>query len=229
MFSCDVMMDHEDANSVPGVSRAASPDNGRYVVVARRYRPQSFEELVGQEYVRKALANAIETNRVGHAYLFAGPRGTGKTTTARIFAKALNCSSGPTMKPCNQCDICVDISSGADVDVIEIDGASNNSVEDIRELRDNCTVRPARCRFKIYIIDEVHMFSKSAFNALLKTLEEPPEHVKFMFCTTDPDKLPITVLSRCQRFDLSTVEESKIFDRRKHDITVLPEILVGVL
>jgi len=215
MFSCDVMMDHEDANSLPGVSHAASPENDRYVVVARRYRPQSFEELVGQEYVRKALANAIETNRVGHAYLFAGPRGTGKTTTARIFAKALNCSSGPTMTPCNQCNICVDISSDADVDVIEIDGASNNSVDDIRELRDNCTVRPARCRFKIYIIDEVHMLSKSAFNALLKTLEEPPEHVKFMFCTTDPDKLPITVLSRCQRFDLSTVEESKIFDRLK--------------
>ena len=147
--------------------------------------------------------------------MFAGPRGTGKTTTARIFAKALNCSSGPTMTPCNQCNICVDISSDADVDVIEIDGASNNSVDDIRELRDNCTVRPARCRFKIYIIDEVHMLSKSAFNALLKTLEEPPEHVKFMFCTTDPDKLPITVLSRCQRFDLSTVEESKIFDRLK--------------
>ena len=209
------MMDHEDANSVPGVSHVASPENDRYVVVARRYRPQSFEELVGQEYVRKALANAIETNRVGHAYLFAGPRGTGKTTTARIFAKALNCSSGPTMTPCNQCNICVDISSDADVDVIEIDGASNNSVDDIRELRDNCTVRPARCRFKIYIIDEVHMLSKSAFNALLKTLEEPPEHVKFMFCTTDPDKLPITVLSRCQRFDLSTVEESKIFDRLK--------------
>ena len=209
------MMDHEDANSVRGVSHVASPENDRYVVVARRYRPQSFEELVGQEYVRKALANAIETNRVGHAYLFAGPRGTGKTTTARIFAKALNCSSGPTMTPCNQCNICVDISSDADVDVIEIDGASNNSVDDIRELRDNCTVRPARCRFKIYIIDEVHMLSKSAFNALLKTLEEPPEHVKFMFCTTDPDKLPITVLSRCQRFDLSTVEESKIFDRLK--------------
>lgn len=208
------MMDHDDSKSA-SESLSTSPANDRYVVVARRYRPQTFDELVGQEHVRKALANAIETNRVGHAYLFAGPRGTGKTTTARIFAKALNCSVGPTIAPCNQCNICVDISDDADVDVIEIDGASNNGVDEVRALRENCTIRPARCRFKIYIIDEVHMLSKQAFNALLKTLEEPPEHVKFMFCTTDPDKLPITVLSRCQRFDLSPVEETKIFDRLK--------------
>ena len=214
MFDCDVMMDHDDSKSA-SESLNTSPANDRYVVVARRYRPQTFEELVGQEHVRKALANAIETNRVGHAYLFAGPRGTGKTTTARIFAKALNCSVGPTIVPCNQCDICIDISQDADVDVIEIDGASNNGVDEVRALRENCTIRPARCRFKIYIIDEVHMLSKPAFNALLKTLEEPPKHVKFMFCTTDPDRLPITVLSRCQRFDLSPVEESKIFDRLK--------------
>ncbi|MBA61167.1 MAG: hypothetical protein CMJ76_02265 [Planctomycetaceae bacterium] len=214
MIDCDVMMDHDDSSShSESPSRAVA--NDRYVVVARRYRPQTFDELVGQQHVRKALANAIETNRVGHAYLFAGPRGTGKTTTARIFAKALNCATGPAISPCNQCDICVDISEGADVDVIEIDGASNNSVEEVRTLRENCTIRPARCRFKIYIIDEVHMLSKAAFNALLKTLEEPPQHVKFMFCTTDPDKLPITVLSRCQRFDLSPVDESKIFDRLK--------------
>ncbi len=217
MFDSDAIMDHDESSSEPrGANHASSEANDRYVVVARRYRPQSFEELVGQEHVRKALANAIETNRVGHAYLFAGPRGTGKTTTARIFAKALNCVSGPTMTPCNQCDICRDISDDADVDVIEIDGASNNGVNEIRALRENCIVRPARCRYKIYIIDEVHMLSGAAFNALLKTLEEPPEHVKFMLCTTDPDKLPITVLSRCQRFDLSAVEEGKIFDRLKY-------------
>ncbi len=206
-------MDHDDSSQEQ--LGGTPPQDDRYVVVARRYRPQSFEELVGQEHVRKALANAINTNRVGHAYLFTGPRGTGKTTTARIFAKALNCVNGPTMTPCKQCDICQEISEGNDVDVIEIDGASNNGVDDVRSIRENCTVRPSRSRFKVYIVDEVHMLSKPAFNALLKTLEEPPEHVKFMFCTTDPDKLPITVLSRCQRFDLSPVEDEKIFNRLK--------------
>ena len=206
-------MDHDDSSQEQLGGTPLQDD--RYVVVARRYRPQSFEELVGQEHVRKALANAINTNRVGHAYLFTGPRGTGKTTTARIFAKALNCVNGPTMTPCKQCDICQQISEGNDVDVIEIDGASNNGVDDVRSIRENCTVRPSRSRFKVYIVDEVHMLTKPAFNALLKTLEEPPEHVKFMFCTTDPDKLPITVLSRCQRFDLSPVEDEKIFNRLK--------------
>lgn len=206
-------MDQDDSSQEPLVATTSADD--RYVVVARRYRPQSFDELVGQQHVRKALANAIESNRVGHAYLFAGPRGTGKTTTARIFAKALNCQSGPTIEPCKQCDICQAIAEGLDVDVIEIDGASNNSVENVRSLRENCTVRPSRSRFKVYIIDEVHMLSRAAFNALLKTLEEPPEHVKFMFCTTDPDKLPITILSRCQRFDLSPVDDEKIVERLK--------------
>lgn len=184
-----------------------------YVVVARRYRPQSFDELIGQSHVRKALGNAIETGRVGHAYLFAGPRGVGKTTTARIFAKALNCTSGPTIQPCQTCDVCRMISSGEDMDVIEIDGASNNGIDEIRTLRKNVSVMASRCRYKVYIIDEVHMLSRQAFNGLLKTLEEPPEHVKFMFCTTDPDKIPITVLSRCQRFDLLPVSHEKIQDR----------------
>jgi len=184
-----------------------------YVVVARRYRPQSFEELIGQSHVQQALENAIETGRVGHAYLFAGPRGVGKTTTARIFAKALNCTSGPTIHPCQTCDVCRMISSGEDMDVIEIDGASNNGIDEIRTLRKNVSVMASRCRYKIYIIDEVHMLSRQAFNGLLKTLEEPPEHVKFMFCTTDPDKIPITVLSRCQRFDLLPVNHDKIQDR----------------
>jgi DNA polymerase-3 subunit gamma/tau len=190
-------------------------DTGKdgYVVVARRYRPQSFDELIGQSHVRKALGNAIETGRVGHAYLFAGPRGVGKTTTARIFAKALNCTAGPTIQPCQTCDVCRMISSGEDMDVIEIDGASNNGIDEIRTLRKNVSVMASRCRYKVYIIDEVHMLSRQAFNGLLKTLEEPPEHVKFMFCTTDPDKIPITVLSRCQRFDLLPVSHEKIQDR----------------
>jgi DNA polymerase-3 subunit gamma/tau len=188
-------------------------DKDGYVVVARRYRPQSFDELIGQSHVQTALGNAIETGRVGHAYLFAGPRGVGKTTTARIFAKALNCTTGPTIQPCQTCDICRMISSGEDMDVIEIDGASNNGIDEIRTLRKNVSVMASRCRYKIYIIDEVHMLSRQAFNGLLKTLEEPPEHVKFMFCTTDPDKIPITVLSRCQRFELLPVNHDKIQGR----------------
>ncbi len=193
-----------------------SPKPAEYVVVARRYRPQSFEELVGQPQVAQAMRNAIATNRVGHAYLFTGARGVGKTSTARIFAKALNCQKGPTATPCNECDICRSIASGEDVDVLEIDGASNRGIDEIRQLRSNVNVRPSRARFKIYIIDEVHMLTNQAFNALLKTLEEPPEHVKFIFCTTDPEKIPITVLSRCQRFDFSPVRTDAIMERLRH-------------
>ncbi len=187
-----------------------------YLVVARRYRPQSFQELVGQQRVAQALGNAIERGRVGHAYLFTGARGVGKTSSARIFAKALNCEQGPTATPCNQCDICQSVTAGEDVDVLEIDGASNRGIEEIRQLRANINVRPSRARFKIYIIDEVHMFTKEAFNALLKTLEEPPEHAKFIFCTTDPEKIPITVLSRCQRFDFGGILPEDIVGRLRH-------------
>lgn len=184
-----------------------------YVVVARRYRPKTFGELVGQQQVAQALSNAITTSRVGHAYLFTGARGVGKTSTARILAKCLNCVSGPTPTPCGQCDACASIASGDDVDVLEIDGASNRGIDEIRQLRSNVNVRPSRSRFKIYIIDEVHMLTVQAFNALLKTLEEPPEHVKFIFCTTDADKIPITVLSRCQRFDFAPVPTDSIIER----------------
>ncbi|QDU75392.1 DNA polymerase III subunit tau [Bremerella volcania] len=191
----------------------SSPD---YLVVARRYRPQSFGELVGQQRVATALGNAISRNRVGHAYLFTGARGVGKTSSARIFAKALNCVKGPTATPCNQCEICESVTAGEDVDVLEIDGASNRGIEEIRQLRANINVRPSRARFKIYIIDEVHMFTKEAFNALLKTLEEPPDHAKFIFCTTDPERIPITVLSRCQRFDFGGILPEDIVGRLRH-------------
>lgn len=184
-----------------------------YQVVARRYRPQAFGELIGQEHVAKALTQAINSNRVGHAYLFTGARGVGKTSAARVLAKALNCVHGPTPTPCNECDVCLGVISGDDVDNIEIDAASNTGVDNIRDLRQNASVRASRCRYKIYIIDEVHMLSKSAFNALLKTLEEPPEHVKFIFATTEPDKIPITILSRCQRFDFAGIESSAIAQR----------------
>ncbi|MBW8884132.1 MAG: DNA polymerase III subunit gamma/tau, partial [Planctomycetia bacterium] len=198
------------------VSDGLSVATREYVVVARRYRPQDFSQLIGQDQVSQALANAINTNRVGHAYLFTGARGVGKTSTARIFAKALNCVNGPTTTPCGVCDICAGIASGGDVDVIEIDGASNRGIDEIRQLRSNVNVRPSRARFKIYIIDEVHMLTTPAFNALLKTLEEPPEHVKFIFCTTEADKIPITVLSRCQRFDFAPIEMRSIVERLQH-------------
>jgi DNA polymerase-3 subunit gamma/tau len=190
-----------------------TPDTGQYIVVARRYRPQSFGELVGQRQVSQALANAITTNRVGHAYLFTGARGVGKTSTARILAKCLNCASGPTPTPCGQCESCIAIATGEDVDVLEIDGASNRGIDEIRQLRANVNIRPSRSRYKIYIIDEVHMLTTPAFNALLKTLEEPPEHVKFIFCTTDAEKIPITVLSRCQRFDFAGIPTDAIVGR----------------
>ena len=184
-----------------------------YQVVARRYRPQRFADLVGQEHVARGLSGAIESGRIGHAYLFTGARGTGKTSAARIFAKALDCDRGPAGEPCNECDACRAIAAGQDVDVVEIDAASNRGIDEIRQLRQNVAVRPARGRFKIYIIDEVHMLTREAFNALLKTLEEPPAHVKFVLCTTEPEKLPITILSRCQRFDFTTVETAAIARR----------------
>jgi DNA polymerase-3 subunit gamma/tau len=192
---------------------------GQYTVVARRYRPQAFGDLIGQGHVVQALSNAINSSRVGHAYLFTGARGVGKTSSARIFAKCLNCETGPTTTPCNECDICSTVSVGEDVDVLEIDGASNRGIDEIRQLRSNANVRPSRSRYKIYIIDEVHMLTQAAFNALLKTLEEPPEHVKFIFCTTDPQKIPITVLSRCQRFDFSPVKSDEITNSLKQIAT----------
>lgn len=211
-------MARPDAPSADGAIASPSLDPaGGYTVVARRYRPQRFEEVVGQDHVVQALRNAITMNRVTHAYLFSGTRGVGKTSIARIFAKCLNCVHGPTVDPCGVCDICQSIAVGQDVDVIEIDGASNNGVEAVRELRQNAGLRPSRARFKIYYIDEVHMLSTGAFNALLKTLEEPPEHVKFFFATTEPNKIPITVLSRCQRYDFAGISPEQI-------VTTLSEI-----
>ena len=198
--------------SDPAQERNVASGSASYQVVARRYRPQTLDDLVGQEHVVSALRNAIRLNRITHAYLFTGTRGVGKTSMARIFAKCLNCEKGPTDKPCNQCDICQAISVGQDVDVIEIDGASNTGVDSVRELRANVGLRPSRARFKIYYIDEVHMLSTGAFNALLKTLEEPPEHVKFFFATTESHKIPITVLSRCQRFDFAGITPEKIVE-----------------
>ncbi len=176
-----------------------------YLVIARKYRPQRFEDVVGQEHVTQTLANAIKMGRIAHAYLFCGPRGTGKTTIARIFAKCLNCANGPRVDFDDNDPRCKEIAEGNSLDVIEIDGASNNGVEQVRQLREAVRYAPAVSRFKIYIIDEVHMLTQGAFNALLKTLEEPPPHAKFMFATTDPEKIPPTVLSRCQRFDLRRI------------------------
>ena len=186
-----------------------------YKVLARKWRPQHFDDVVGQDHVIKTLKNAIESNRVAHAYLFVGPRGTGKTTTARILAKALNCSDGPKVDFDPNEEICVEISEGRAIDVIEIDGASNNGVDQVRDLRENARYLPTTSAFKIYIIDEVHMLSTAAFNALLKTLEEPPEHVKFIFATTDVHKVLPTILSRCQRFDLRRISIQDIVMRLK--------------
>jgi DNA polymerase-3 subunit gamma/tau len=181
-----------------------------YEVFARKYRPQTFDDLVGQAHVSRTLKNAVAQNRLAHAYLFVGPRGIGKTSTARILAKSLNCVKGPTVTPCGKCDNCLEIAAGNSLDVIEIDGASNNSVDDVRQLRENVRYAPAKGRYKIYLIDEVHMLSPAAFNALLKTLEEPPEHVKFIFATTEPQKVLATILSRCQRFDLHRIPANLI-------------------
>ncbi|MCP4605770.1 MAG: DNA polymerase III subunit gamma/tau [Proteobacteria bacterium] len=184
-----------------------------YLVLARKWRPQKFNEVVGQTHVTNTLANAIEMNRVAHAFVFSGVRGVGKTSLARILAKSLNCVNGPTTNPCGECDSCRSIAASTAVDVIEIDGASNNSVDDIRELRETVPYRPAVGRFKIYVIDEVHMLSVSAFNALLKTLEEPPPHVKFIFATTEAHKIPVTILSRCQRYDFRRIPTLAIVER----------------
>jgi len=198
-----------------------------YEVFARKYRPQTFDDLVGQTHVSRTLKNAVAQNRLAHAYLFVGPRGVGKTSTARILAKSLNCINGPTITPCGVCDNCREIAGGNSLDVIEIDGASNNSVEDVRQLRENVRYAPAKGRYKIYLIDEVHMLSSAAFNALLKTLEEPPEHVKFIFATTEPQKVLATILSRCQRFDLHRIPANLIaqhlqFIAKKEKITLQP-------
>src|SRR5438270_814036 len=181
-----------------------------YQVLARKYRPQRFSDVVGQEHVTQTLANAIRQRRVAHAYLFCGPRGTGKTTIARIFAKCLNCAGGPKVDFDDDDPRCREIAEGRSLDVIEIDGASNRGIEEIRALRDTVKYAPAASPFKIYIIDEVHMLTKEAFNALLKTLEEPPAHVKFMFATTEPEKVLPTILSRCQRFDLRRIPSTLI-------------------
>jgi DNA polymerase-3 subunit gamma/tau len=186
-----------------------------YLVLARKYRPQTFEEVVAQEHVTQTLANAVRSGRVAHAILFSGPRGTAKTTIARILAKAMNCETGPTPVPCNQCRSCLEITAGHSPDVFEIDGASNNSVDQVRELRDNVKYMPSRSPYKIYIIDEVHMLSVAAFNALLKTLEEPPAHILFFFATTEPHKIPITILSRCQKYDLRRIATESIFNHLK--------------
>lgn len=190
-------------------------EGSHYTVLARRFRPQAFDDVVGQAHVAQSLRNAIRSERVAHAYLFSGARGVGKTSTARILAKALNCPNVDDGVPCNNCEICDGISAGNDVDVLEIDGASNRGIDDIRSLRANVNVRSMRTKFKLYIIDEVHMLTREAFNALLKTLEEPPPNVKFVFCTTEPNKVPDTILSRCQRFDFSAIGEESISRRLK--------------
>ncbi len=186
-----------------------------YLVLARKWRPQTFQDIVGQGHVTQVLRNAIGAGRIAHAYLFTGVRGVGKTTAARILAKALNCEKGPTAEPCNQCSQCVEITEGRSLDVYEIDGASNRGIDEVRQIIENVKYQPARSRFKIYIIDEVHQVTKDAFNALLKTLEEPPEFVKFVLATTEPHRLPETILSRCQRFDFRRIQTREAVERLK--------------
>ncbi len=204
-----------------------------YEVLARKWRPKQFEDVVGQEHVTRTLKNAIESGRVAHAYLFVGPRGIGKTSLARIFAKALDCEKGPTTTPCCECSMCREIAAGNALDVQEIDGASNNGVDQVRDLRDQVQFAPSHGKFKIIIIDEVHMLSTAAFNALLKTLEEPPPHVKFIFATTEGDKVLPTIISRCQRFDLRRIQTPLIVERLRHictaeHITIEDDALLAV-
>lgn len=187
---------------VPNISNNGTMS---YLVLARKHRPQTFDEVVGQEHITDLLKKAIKADRLAHAYLFCGPRGTGKTSCARILAKSLNCEKGPTLKPCGKCSACQEIAKGTSFDVLEIDGASNRGIDEIRTLRENVKFAPSYGRYKIYIVDEVHMLTTEAFNALLKTLEEPPEHVKFIFATTAPNKVPATIISRCQRFDFKRI------------------------
>lgn len=190
-----------------------------YVVLARKWRPQRFEDLTGQEHVARTLQNAISSGRIPHAVLFTGPRGVGKTSSARILSMALNCEHGPTPTPCGQCQACLDVQTGRSVDILEIDGASNRGINEIRELRDSVQYAPSRGRFKVYIIDEVHMLTTEAFNALLKTLEEPPPHVIFIFATTEPQKIPVTILSRCQRFDFRQIGLKDMMARLQEILT----------
>ena len=190
-----------------------------YQVLARKWRPQNFQELVGQEHVQRALVNALNDDRLHHAYLFTGTRGVGKTTIARIFSKSLNCETGITSTPCGECSTCKEITEGRYIDLIEVDAASRTGVDDTRELLENVQYAPTRGRYKVYLIDEVHMFSKSSFNALLKTLEEPPPHVKFLLATTDPQKLPVTILSRCLQFNLKRLPVSLIIGHLQHVLT----------
>src|SRR5210317_1555465 len=187
-----------------------------YQVLARKWRPANFTQMVGQEHVLQALCNALDSNRLHHAYLFSGTRGVGKTTVARIFAKSLNCEQGIVSEPCGQCSSCNEIDQGRSVDLIEIDAASRTGVDDMRELLENVQYAPTRGRFKVYLIDEVHMLSGHSFNALLKTLEEPPEHVKFLLATTDPQKLPATVLSRCLQFNLKNLSAERVVGHLRH-------------
>src|SRR3989442_14445126 len=184
-----------------------------YLVLARKWRPQRFEDIVGQEHITRVLRSAIGAGRIAHAYLFTGIRGVGKTTAARVIAKALNCEKGPTADPCNECSHCLEVTAGSSIDVYEIDGASNRGIDEVRQIIENVRYQPAKSRFKIYIIDEVHQVTKDAFNALLKTLEEPPPSVKFILATTEPHRLPETILSRCQRYDFRRISLREIAQR----------------